>query len=249
MSAEDLAEATFDEALGNLDDVATGFEHVAQEVLGEQLAFQICDTRALGQGLGDAELKAHKAAMEVGFQKNAIKKGQPGFEYDKPADPEMRAYRPFCDFAPWATCSKVLMSPPGRLRYFGISKQLPASSVAEAASSVPSAAWALSLSFSAFRFCFFSAFAASALARSASYFSRLRRSFSAFLSSLKVFFSCCCIFLFSFSLIVSAFVSSDFGAGTPHFSITTIGIALIGPELSSDPSSNIGFLILQTRKL
>ena len=33
--------------------------------------------------LGDAELKAHKAAMEVGFQKNALKKGDPGFEYDK----------------------------------------------------------------------------------------------------------------------------------------------------------------------
>jgi len=33
-------------------------------------------------------------------------------------------YKPFCDFAPWANCSKVLMSPPGRfLRYFGISKQ------------------------------------------------------------------------------------------------------------------------------
>lgn len=29
--------------------------------------------------LSDAELKAHKAAMEVGFQKNAVKKGDPGF--------------------------------------------------------------------------------------------------------------------------------------------------------------------------
>ena len=28
-------------------------------------------------------MKAHKAAMEVGFQKNAIKKGDPGFQYDK----------------------------------------------------------------------------------------------------------------------------------------------------------------------
>lgn len=35
----------------------------------------------------------------------------PGFNYLKP--PEMKAYRPFCDFAPWAKCSKVLMSPPG----------------------------------------------------------------------------------------------------------------------------------------
>ncbi|CAE8709855.1 unnamed protein product [Polarella glacialis] len=45
----------------------------------------------------------------------------PGFNYERPQDPEMKAYRPFCDFAPWAQCSKVLMSPPGRfLRYFGI---------------------------------------------------------------------------------------------------------------------------------
>merc|ERR1711957_1135946 len=37
----------------------------------------------------------------------------------------MDKYRAFCDFAPWATCSKVLMSPPGRmLRYFCISKPL-----------------------------------------------------------------------------------------------------------------------------
>ena len=33
--------------------------------------------------LDDVELKAHKAAMEVGFLKNAVKKGDPGFEYDK----------------------------------------------------------------------------------------------------------------------------------------------------------------------
>jgi len=33
--------------------------------------------------LGDSELKAHKASMEVGFQKNAVKKGDAGFEYDK----------------------------------------------------------------------------------------------------------------------------------------------------------------------
>lgn len=45
----------------------------------------------------------------------------PGFDHDDPVDPEMKAYRPFCDFAPWANCSKVLMSPSGRfLRYFGI---------------------------------------------------------------------------------------------------------------------------------
>ena len=33
--------------------------------------------------MGDEELKAHKAAMEVNFQKNNIKKGDPGFQYDK----------------------------------------------------------------------------------------------------------------------------------------------------------------------
>jgi vitamin-K-epoxide reductase (warfarin-sensitive) len=53
-----------------------------------------------------------------------IEQTYPGFDYEHPTDPEMKNYRPFCDFAPWATCSKVLMSPPGRfLRYFGIAKQ------------------------------------------------------------------------------------------------------------------------------
>lgn len=53
-----------------------------------------------------------------------IEQTYPGFEYENPVDPEMKDYKPFCDFAPWATCSKVLMSPPGRfLRYFGIAKQ------------------------------------------------------------------------------------------------------------------------------
>lgn len=33
--------------------------------------------------LSDAELKAHKAAMEVKFKKNNVKKGDPGFKYDK----------------------------------------------------------------------------------------------------------------------------------------------------------------------
>ena len=36
--------------------------------------------------LDDAELKAHKAKMEEGFTKNAIKKGDPGFQYDKRVD-------------------------------------------------------------------------------------------------------------------------------------------------------------------
>lgn len=45
----------------------------------------------------------------------------PGFDHENPSDPDMKRYRPFCDFAPWANCSKVLMSPSGRfLRYFGI---------------------------------------------------------------------------------------------------------------------------------
>ena len=36
----------------------------------------------------------------------------------------MTAYTPFCDFAPWAKCSKVLMSPYGRvLRYSGIASE------------------------------------------------------------------------------------------------------------------------------
>lgn len=53
-----------------------------------------------------------------------IEQTYPGFDYEKPTDPEMKDYKPFCDFAPWAACSKVLMSPPGRfLRYFGIAKQ------------------------------------------------------------------------------------------------------------------------------
>jgi len=46
----------------------------------------------------------------------------PNFKYDNP--PKMEPYKPFCDFAPWANCSQVLMSPPGRfLRYFGVAKE------------------------------------------------------------------------------------------------------------------------------
>lgn len=52
-----------------------------------------------------------------------IEQTYPGFDFENPTDPEMKAYRPFCDFAPWANCSIVLMSPSGRfLRYFGIAK-------------------------------------------------------------------------------------------------------------------------------
>ena len=33
--------------------------------------------------LTDVELKAHKAAMDVDFAKNTVKKGDAGFQYDK----------------------------------------------------------------------------------------------------------------------------------------------------------------------
>lgn len=36
--------------------------------------------------LSDAELRAHKAAMEIKFKQNAVKKGDPGFKYDKRVD-------------------------------------------------------------------------------------------------------------------------------------------------------------------
>ena len=36
--------------------------------------------------LTDIELKAHKAAMEVEFNKKVLKKGDDGFEYDKRVD-------------------------------------------------------------------------------------------------------------------------------------------------------------------
>jgi len=43
----------------------------------------------------------------------------PMFDYEN--TPVTEAYKPFCDFAPWANCSKVLMSPSGRiLRCLGI---------------------------------------------------------------------------------------------------------------------------------
>lgn len=61
------------------------------------------------------------AALLVEIQ---IDKAYPHFDYHNPEDPAMTKYKPFCDFAPWATCSKVLMSPPGRfLKYFGIAKE------------------------------------------------------------------------------------------------------------------------------
>ena len=36
--------------------------------------------------LSDAELNRHKAAMDKDYQKNFIKAGDPGFEYDKRVD-------------------------------------------------------------------------------------------------------------------------------------------------------------------
>eukprot|EP00928_Gymnodinium_smaydae_P061262 TRINITY_DN45392_c0_g1_i1.p1 TRINITY_DN45392_c0_g1~~TRINITY_DN45392_c0_g1_i1.p1 ORF type:complete len:299 (+),score=38.35 TRINITY_DN45392_c0_g1_i1:60-899(+) len=48
----------------------------------------------------------------------------PGMDMEHPWETYPFAYKPFCDFAPWANCSQVLMSPPGRfLLYFGISKR------------------------------------------------------------------------------------------------------------------------------
>lgn len=35
---------------------------------------------------GDYELKRHKLNMDKGFSKNSLKKGDPGFEYDKRVD-------------------------------------------------------------------------------------------------------------------------------------------------------------------
>lgn len=36
--------------------------------------------------LSDAELAAHKRAMDVQFNKNELKPGDPGFQYDKVVD-------------------------------------------------------------------------------------------------------------------------------------------------------------------
>lgn len=36
--------------------------------------------------MSDFELNRHKGAMEVDFKKNALKPGDPGFEYDKRVD-------------------------------------------------------------------------------------------------------------------------------------------------------------------
>ena len=47
----------------------------------------------------------------------------PHFDYHNPPA-DMSKYVPFCDFAWWAKCSKVLMSPYGRvLRYSGIATE------------------------------------------------------------------------------------------------------------------------------
>ena len=36
--------------------------------------------------LGDAELAAHKRAMDIEFNKKQLKPGDPGFQYDKVVD-------------------------------------------------------------------------------------------------------------------------------------------------------------------
>lgn len=53
-----------------------------------------------------------------------IARAYPGTDLQVAYKATPRVYKAFCDFAPWASCSKVLMSPPGCfLLYFGISKK------------------------------------------------------------------------------------------------------------------------------
>jgi vitamin-K-epoxide reductase (warfarin-sensitive) len=93
---------------------------VAESVL-YWIAFSSAEWRTYQVYLGLLGLWWCFAALWVEIN---IEHTYPGFDYEHPVDPEMKAYRPFCDFAPWAACSKVLMSPPGRfLRYFGIAKE------------------------------------------------------------------------------------------------------------------------------
>eukprot|EP00929_Paragymnodinium_shiwhaense_P007484 TRINITY_DN111403_c0_g1_i1.p1 TRINITY_DN111403_c0_g1~~TRINITY_DN111403_c0_g1_i1.p1 ORF type:complete len:273 (-),score=48.50 TRINITY_DN111403_c0_g1_i1:123-941(-) len=53
-----------------------------------------------------------------------IARAYPGSDLTQAYRATPQEYKAFCDFAPWASCSKVLMSPPGRfLLYFGITKK------------------------------------------------------------------------------------------------------------------------------
>jgi len=57
------------------------------------------------------------AAMKVEL---TLEEMYPHFNYHNPPS-DMSKYTPFCDFASWAKCSKVLMSPYGRvMRYAGL---------------------------------------------------------------------------------------------------------------------------------
>lgn len=62
------------------DDVESSVEEIkAPNIDFDRFNYKTTDLNKLP----DAELKAHKAAMEVGFSANAVKKGDPGFKYDK----------------------------------------------------------------------------------------------------------------------------------------------------------------------
>jgi len=76
------------------------------------------DTRTCQVVLGLVGLWWCLAALWVEVR---IAQVYPGFDYENEETISAEKYRPFCDFAPWANCSKVLMSPSGRfLRFFGI---------------------------------------------------------------------------------------------------------------------------------
>ena len=68
------------------DDVESSVEE-RKQAPGKQIDFSTFNYKTADLNkLSDEELKAHKAAMEVKFQKNNIKKGDPGFQYDKRVD-------------------------------------------------------------------------------------------------------------------------------------------------------------------
>lgn len=112
------------------------YKYVLALVMTESILFTYAftsDVRTCQVVLGLVGLWWCFAALWVEVK---IEQTYPGFQYEHPSDPKMREYKPFCDFAPWATCSKVLMSPPGRLlRFLGIAKPHHHGPGAEAASS------------------------------------------------------------------------------------------------------------------
>eukprot|EP00746_Dinoflagellata_sp_MGD_P000790 gnl/MRDRNA2_/MRDRNA2_101430_c0_seq1.p1 gnl/MRDRNA2_/MRDRNA2_101430_c0~~gnl/MRDRNA2_/MRDRNA2_101430_c0_seq1.p1 ORF type:complete len:287 (+),score=34.20 gnl/MRDRNA2_/MRDRNA2_101430_c0_seq1:56-916(+) len=99
------------------------YKYVLPLVITESILFKYAftsDLRTMQVVLGLVGLWWCFAALWVEVK---IAQVYPKFDYE--ATPVTKeAYKPFCDFAPWANCSKVLMSPPGRfLRYFGVAKQ------------------------------------------------------------------------------------------------------------------------------